>query len=142
MLITVKVAATDSAVTAHSVVITVTLMFRSLSQHCHYHCCHNAVLVFAATALCSFSLSQRCAHRCLTAVGFLLCNIFLQRLLLKLLLLNNLLMTPFQSVNLVSLEVLEQLRDRHVICAIFAVVKASNQFKVAITVITLVQSTE
>ena len=36
--------------------------------------CHSAVLAFAVTALCSLSLSQRCAHRCLTAVGFLLCT--------------------------------------------------------------------
>ena len=32
------------------------------------------MFVFAVTSLCSFSLSQRCAHRCLTAVGFLLCS--------------------------------------------------------------------
>ena len=54
-----KVAA-DSAVTSLTVSIAVTLMCTSLPQHCHYHCCHNAVLVFAATALCSFSLPQRC----------------------------------------------------------------------------------
>ena len=65
--------ATNSAVTALSVFIAVTLMCTSLSQHCHYHCCHNAVLGFAATMLYSFSLSQCCAHRCLTAVGFHLC---------------------------------------------------------------------
>ena len=49
-------------------------MHIQVSQHCHYHCCHNAVLIFPLTALCSFSLSQHCAHRCLTAVGFLLCS--------------------------------------------------------------------
>ena len=64
--------ATDSAVTALSVATAVTLMCTSLSQHCHFHCCHNALLVFTATALCSFSLSQHCAHRFLTTVGFLL----------------------------------------------------------------------
>ena len=74
MLITVKVVATDSAVTALLVVIAVILMCTSQVQHCHYHCCHNTVLVFADTALYSLSLSQRCAHRCLTAVGFLLCS--------------------------------------------------------------------
>ena len=83
-----KVVATDSSVTAISVVIAVKLMCTSLSQHCHYHCCARfrchavlctfsllqCVLIFAATALCSsVSLSERCAHRCLTAVGFLLC---------------------------------------------------------------------
>ena len=62
-------------------VIAVTLTCTSLSQHCHYHCCHNAVLVFAATALCSFSLSQRCAHRCLIAVGFLLCSVLFSEIL-------------------------------------------------------------
>ena len=46
----------------------------SLSQRCARLRCHNAVLVFAVTALCSFSLSQRFAHRCLTAVIFLLCS--------------------------------------------------------------------
>ena len=66
MHITVKVVATDSAVAALSVAIAVALMSTSLSQHCFYHCCHNAVLVFAVT--------QRCAHRCPTAVGFLLCT--------------------------------------------------------------------
>ena len=30
------------------------------------------MLVFAATALCTFLLSQRCAYQCLTASGFLL----------------------------------------------------------------------
>ena len=74
MHITVKVVATDSAVTGLSVAIAVTLMCTSLSQHCQYYCCHNAVLVFAATALCSISLSQSCAHRCLTALGFILCS--------------------------------------------------------------------
>ena len=54
-----KVAA-GSAVTSLTVSIAVTLMCTSVPQHCHYHCCHNAVLVFAATALRSFSLSQRC----------------------------------------------------------------------------------
>ena len=44
----------------------------SLSQRCTHFRCHSAVLIFAVTALCSFSLSQRCAHRCLTAVGLLL----------------------------------------------------------------------
>ena len=73
MHITVKTVATESAVTVLSFVIAVTLKCTSLSQHCHYRCCHNAVLVFAATALCLFSLSRRCAHRCLTAAGFLLC---------------------------------------------------------------------
>ena len=33
------------------------------------------MLVFAVTALCLFSLSQRCAYRCLTPVGFLLCTV-------------------------------------------------------------------
>ena len=66
------VMATDYNVAALSVVIAVTQMCTSLSQHCHYHCYHNAVLIFAATALCSFSLSQYCGHQCLAAVGFLL----------------------------------------------------------------------
>ena len=50
-------------------------MWTSLSQHCHYHCSHNTVLNFAATVLCSFSLLQRFAHRCVTAVEFLLCKV-------------------------------------------------------------------
>ena len=58
-LITVKVVASDSAVTAFSVVIDVTLMCTSLVQHCHCHCCHKAVLVFAVTALCT-SVPGRC----------------------------------------------------------------------------------
>ena len=80
------------AVTALSVTIAVTPMdvYISLSQNCHYHCspsavtfsavtvsihcCHNAVLAFDGTALCLFSLSQRSAHRYLTAKGFLLCK--------------------------------------------------------------------
>ena len=72
--ITVKVVATDNAVATLVVAIAVTLMCTSLSQHCHYHCCHNAVLIFAATALCSvffavmtlclFSLRPCCAHFC------------------------------------------------------------------------------
>ena len=89
---TVEVVTADTAVAALSAAIVVTLVCTSLSQHCHCHCCHNAVtcsfslpqrcarfrcysavLVFAVTALCSFSLLQRCAHRCLTAVEFLLC---------------------------------------------------------------------
>ena len=57
----------NSGVTAVSVVIAATLMCTSLSQHCHYHCCHST--------LCSFSLLQSCAHRWLTAVGFLLCTL-------------------------------------------------------------------
>ena len=85
--ITGKVVATDSVVTTLSVAIAVTLMCTSLSQHCHYHCCPIAVTVsavpslyqyhdcrnavFAARALCSFSLSQCCAHWCLIAVGVL-----------------------------------------------------------------------
>ena len=56
MHITVKVMATDSAVAALSVCIAVTLMFTSLSRHCHYHCCHKAVLVFAFGT----SVSDRC----------------------------------------------------------------------------------
>ena len=58
MHITVKVVAIDSAVAALSVAITITLMCISLSQHCHYHCYHSAVLVFAVTALCT-SVSDR-----------------------------------------------------------------------------------
>ena len=50
-----------------------TVMCTSSSQHCHYHWCHSAALVFAAAALCSFLPPQLYAHRCLTAVGFLLC---------------------------------------------------------------------
>ena len=46
-------------VAALSVAIAVTLMCTSLSQHCHYHYCHNAVLVFAVTALCT-SVFGRC----------------------------------------------------------------------------------
>ena len=46
-----KLVATDSAVT---------LMYTSLPQHCHFHCCHNAVLVFAATALCISVSHDRC----------------------------------------------------------------------------------
>ena len=49
----------QSTVTALSVVIAVTVMCISLSQHCHYHCCHNAVPVFAVTTLCA-SVSNRC----------------------------------------------------------------------------------
>ena len=41
----------------------------SLFQHCHSHCCHNAALTFL--------LSQRCAHRWLTTMGFFLCNVSL-----------------------------------------------------------------
>ena len=59
MHITVKVVATDSAVAVLSVAIAVALMCTSLSQHCHYHCCRNAVLVFAVTALCT-SVSNCC----------------------------------------------------------------------------------
>ena len=55
MSITVKIMATDSTVTALSVAISVTLMCTSLSQHCCNNCRHNAVLVFATTAL-----SQQC----------------------------------------------------------------------------------
>ena len=63
---TVEVVTTDTAVAALSAAIVVTLVCTSLSQHCHCHCCHSAVT-------CSFSLPQRCAHRRLTDVGFLLC---------------------------------------------------------------------
>ena len=59
MFITVKVVTTYNAVAALSVAIAVTLMCTSLSQHRQYHCCNNAVLVFAATALCT-SLSDCC----------------------------------------------------------------------------------
>ena len=59
--ITVKVhaVASDTAVTALTVAIAVTLMCTSLPQHCHFHCCLIAVLVFAITALCT-SVSNRC----------------------------------------------------------------------------------
>ena len=48
-----------------------------LSRRCHYHCSHNAAQCsFSLSQRCGlFSLSQRCAHRRLTAVGFLLCSI-------------------------------------------------------------------
>ena len=63
MHITVTVVATDSAVSCH-------------------HCNTNVHIIFylstvttnAVATLCSFSVSQHCAHRCLTAVGFLLCK--------------------------------------------------------------------
>ena len=60
--ITVKVVAADSAVTTLSVVIAVTLIYTLLFQHSHYHCCHNAVLVFAASALRSFSRTHTHTH--------------------------------------------------------------------------------
>ena len=47
-----KVVATESAVTAQSVAIAVTLMCASLSQHYH-----TAVFVYAATVLCSFNIT-------------------------------------------------------------------------------------
>ena len=37
--------------------------------------CNITIHTIAVTALCSFLLSQRCAHRCLTAVGSLLCRL-------------------------------------------------------------------
>ena len=45
-----------------------------MSQRCYCQRCNINIRTIAVTALCSFSLSQRCAHRCLTAVGFLLCS--------------------------------------------------------------------
>ena len=80
-----EVVATDSAVTVLLVAIGVTLMCTSLSQHRHYHCSPSTVTVGAVTLLSTPLLSQRCApfrcynaaHRCLTAVGFLLRNITL-----------------------------------------------------------------
>ena len=73
-----KVVATDSLVAALSVAIAVTLMCTSSYQHCQYHCCarfrcHSAVhIVISALSvplLCSFSLSQRCAHRHISTVS-------------------------------------------------------------------------
>ena len=54
---TVKVVATA----ALSVAIAVTLKCTSLSQHCYFHCCPTAGLVFAVTALCT-SVSDRCGN--------------------------------------------------------------------------------
>ena len=54
-----------------------------MSQHCHCQCCNITIRTIAVTALCSFSLSQRCAHRCLTAVGFLLCTMMISQLIHK-----------------------------------------------------------
>ena len=81
---------TDSAVTAVSNYSAVTAMLTLVRQHCahHYECsgnwqrCHtNVHTVISALSLpvllqrlCSFSLSQRCAHRRLSAVGFRLCR--------------------------------------------------------------------
>ena len=45
-----------------------------MSQCCHCQCCSIIICTIAITALCSFSLSQLCAHWCLTTVGFLLCS--------------------------------------------------------------------
>ena len=45
-----------------------------MSQRCRCQRCNITIRTIAVTALCSFSLSQRCAHRCPTAVGFLLCS--------------------------------------------------------------------
>ena len=64
MYITVKVVATDSAVTALSVTIAVTLIWAPLSQHGHYHCCLSAVTVSAVILLSAPSLSQSCARFC------------------------------------------------------------------------------
>ena len=91
MHITVKVVVTDSAVTAlcsfslsqccAQFAVTVLCSF-SLSQCCaHFHC-HSAVLISLSQCCARFhchspvliSLSQCCAHRCLTAIGFLLCT--------------------------------------------------------------------
>ena len=75
--ITVKVVATywqrwGSTVSCHRCHTNVRIVISALLLP--YLCCHTAVLDFTATALCSFSLSQCCAHWCLTAVGFLLCR--------------------------------------------------------------------
>ena len=65
---------------AHHYLSTVTttaapVLSLSMLLHCKQHNhCHNAVLLFAATALCSVLLSQHCAHLCQTTVGFLLCS--------------------------------------------------------------------
>ena len=40
-------------------------------QRRHCQRCNFTIRTIAVTALCSFSLLQRCAHRCLTAVTFL-----------------------------------------------------------------------
>ena len=63
-------AVTVSAVTLlSSTIVVTTLCSFSLSQLCAHFRCHNAGLIFAVTTLCSFSLSQRCAHfRCHNAV--------------------------------------------------------------------------
>ena len=63
-----------TAVTAVSVAIAVTVMWTSLSHWCHNHWCPSAVTVSAVALLSAPLLSQCCAHRCLTAVGFLLCR--------------------------------------------------------------------
>ena len=89
----VKVVATDSAVTVLSVAIAVTLMCTSLSQQCPYHyypgllphrchCqrCNITISTIAVTTLCSLSLSERCAHQCLTAVAFFQCRVLLMYL--------------------------------------------------------------
>ena len=46
-----------------------------MSQRCYCQRCNVTIRTIAVTALCSLSLSQRCAHRYLTAVGFLLCTL-------------------------------------------------------------------
>ena len=48
-------------------------MCTSLSQYCHYHCCHNAVLTFTVTMLCT-SVSNLCdippVYSHVSATGF------------------------------------------------------------------------
>ena len=47
MHISMTAMATDSAVTALSVATIFRVMRTLLPLHCHFHCCHNAVLAFA-----------------------------------------------------------------------------------------------
>ena len=69
------VVTTDSAVTAMLAAITVSSLSLSLlSQRCHCHHCSITISTIPVTVLCSFSLPQHCAHRCLNAMGVLLCS--------------------------------------------------------------------
>ena len=72
MRVTVKVVATDSTVSALS-------GCQCASRYL------STVTTTAVTMLCSFSLPQRCAHRCLTTVGYLLSIVYKESLTLFLL---------------------------------------------------------
>ena len=45
-----------------------------MSQRCHWKRCNITIRAITVTVLCSFLLSHRCAHRYLTALGFLMCR--------------------------------------------------------------------